>query len=92
VRCGTGRLSLFVFFFDYCLLLFYMWNWQDVNVIPLFDNRRASIAVVVPLDYGSIVSSNYPCHRGTEDGSRHRGKNQLAHSHSPGAASHWSMS
>ena len=47
MRCGTGRLSLFVFFFDYCFLLFYMWNWQDVNVIPLFDNRRASIAVGV---------------------------------------------
>ena len=47
MRCGTGRLSLFVFFFDYCFLLFYMWNWQDVNV-SLFNNRRASIAVVVP--------------------------------------------
>jgi len=59
--------------FDYCFLLFYMWNWQDVNVIPLFDNRRASIAVVVPLDYGSIIRSNYQCHRSTQDGGRHRG-------------------
>ena len=32
-----------------------MWNWQDVNIIPLFDYRRASNAVVVRLI--TVVSS-----------------------------------
>jgi hypothetical protein len=40
-----------------CFLLFYMGNWQDVNIIPLFDNCRASIAVVVALYDGSIIRS-----------------------------------